>query len=187
MDIAAAVDALKRGRVVGLPTDTVYGIAADPRSEDAVFALYELKGRSGRKPIPLLVASAAQAGMVAELSPDVEEYALSHWPGALTLVLPRRTVMPGWVGDPARKTVAVRVPDHPTTLALLARTGPLAVTSANRAGEAPVANDVEARQLLGAAVAEYLPGACPGRESSTVIDCTKDPAELLRAGPVPFP
>ncbi len=185
-DIASAVAALKRGRVVGVPTDTVYGIAADPHSEQAVAALYAIKGRPGARPIPLLAASPAHAGMVAELSPAAEEYALAHWPGALTLVLPRRTVMPPWVGDPARQTVAVRVPDHPVALALLAASGPLAVTSANASGEEPATDDTSARQALGQAVALYLPGTCPGGESSTVVDFTADPPTVLREGPVPF-
>ncbi len=187
MDVAAAVDALRRGRVVGLPTDTVYGIAADPHSEGAVCTLYELKGRPGRKPIPLLVASVAQAGTVAELSPEAESYALERWPGALTLVLPRRTVMPEWVGDPARGTVAVRVPDDAAALELLSATGPLAVTSANPTGQPPATDAAAAEERFGDAVALYLPGECPGRESSTVVDFTVYPAELLRPGPVAFP
>ncbi len=187
MSIAAAVAALRRGRVVGVPTDTVYGIAADPHVESAVAALYAVKGRPGGRAIPILAASPAQAGMVAELAPAAEEYALDHWPGALTLVLPRRSVMPPWVGDPLRKTVAVRVPDHPVALALLAAAGPLAVTSANRTGEPPAADAAEAERLLGDGVALYLPGECPGGEASTVVDFTTDPPSLLREGPVPWP
>jgi tRNA threonylcarbamoyl adenosine modification protein (Sua5/YciO/YrdC/YwlC family) len=187
MDVPAAADALHRGQVVGVPTDTVYGIAADPHSEDAVCKLYEIKGRPGRKAIPVLVASVAQAGMVAEFSPEAEDYARSHWPGALTLVLPRRTVMPDWVGDAARKTVAVRMPDHPVALGLLQAAGPLAVTSANMAGEPPATNDQQASRLLGDELAGYLTGECPGRESSTVVDFTTQPPQVLRQGPVSFP
>ncbi len=186
-EIEAAVGALRRGAVVGIPTDTVYGIAADPHREAAVAALYEIKGRSGRRPIPILTATVAQAGMVAELTAAAESYALEHWPGALTLVLARRTVMPAWVGDPARKTVAVRVPDHPVALALLEAAGPLAVTSANRSGEPPAANHDQAAAALGDAVARYLPGSCPGGEASTVVDFTVDPPAVLREGPVAPP
>lgn len=186
-EIEAAVRALRRGAVVGLPTDTVYGIAADPHREAAVAALYEIKGRPGRRPIPILTATVAQAGMVAELTRAAEDYALAHWPGALTLVLARRTVMPAWVGDPARRTVAVRVPDHPVALALLEAAGPLAVTSANRSGQPPASDGASARLALGGAVAFYLPGECPGGEASTVIDFTVDPPVVLREGPVPPP
>ncbi len=186
-EIQAAARALRRGAVVGVPTDTVYGIAADPHREAAVAALYEIKGRPGRRPIPILTATVAQAGMVAELTTAAEEYALAHWPGAVTLVLARRTVMPGWVGDPGRRTVAVRVPDHPVALALLEQAGPLAVTSANRSGEPAANDDGAARLALGDAVAVYLAGECPGGEASTVIDFTADPPVVLRAGPVPPP
>ncbi len=186
-EIEAAVRALRRGAVVGVPTDTVYGLAADPHREAAVAALYEIKGRPGRRPIPILTATVAQAGMVAELATAAEDYALAHWPGALTLVLERRTVMPSWVGDPARRTVAVRVPDHPVALALLERAGPLAVTSANRSGEPPAHDAAGARAALGDAVALYLEGTCPGGEASTVVDFTVDPPAVLREGPVPPP
>ena len=187
MPIAEAVAALRRGEVVGMPTDTVYGIAADPHQEAAVAKLYELKGRSGQKAIPVLAASVAAAGMVAELSPHAEEIALAHWPGALTLVLPRRTVMPGWVGDPVARTVAVRVPDHPLALRLLAEAGPLSVTSANPAGAAEAVDDAGARAMFGDAVAVYLEGRSAGDDASTVVDLTVDPPKLLRAGPVPWP
>lgn len=185
--IDAAVAALRRGKVAGLPTDTVYGIAADPHSEAAVTALYEIKGRPGRRPIPILAATVAAAGMVAELTPEAEAYALEHWPGALTMVLERRTVMPPWVGDPARGTVAVRIPDHDLARELLAVAGPLAVTSANRSGEPPATDDAGARAALGDAVAVYLAGSCPGGEASTVVDFTVAPPVVLRPGPVAPP
>ncbi len=183
-EIEAAVRALRRGAVIGVPTDTVYGIAADPHREAAVAALYAIKGRPGRRPIPILTATVAQAGMVAELTTAAEDYALAHWPGALTLVLARRTVMPAWVGDPARRTVAVRVPDHPVALALLEAAGPLAVTSANRSGRPPATGHEQAAAALGDAVAVYLAGESPGGEASTVVDFTVDPPQVLRAGPV---
>lgn len=185
--IEAAVAALRRGEVVGVPTDTVYGLAADPHHEAAMAALYALKGRPGRKPIAILAASAAQAGTVAELGPEAEAAALRHWPGALTLVLRRRTVMPAWVGDPEGRTVGVRVPDHPVALDLLARAGPLAVTRANRAGAPAARTDVEAQAVFGDDVAVYLPGECPEEEGSTVVDLTATPPRVLRLGPVPWP
>ena len=187
MSIAAAVAALRRGEIVGLPTDTVYGLAADPHREGAMASLYSLKGRSGAKAIPVLVASVAQAGTVAELTAIQEELALRHWPGALTLVLERRPVMPGWVGDPQRGTVAVRMPDHPLAIELLEAAGPLAATSANAAGEPPALDDAAARSLFGDRVAVYLPGICPQGEGSTVVDLTVAPPRVLREGPVPWP
>lgn len=184
--IDAAVAALRRGLIVGMPTDTVYGIGVDPLNTDAVTALYELKGRPDEKAIPVLVATVAQALEIVEIPPEVEDMALRHWPGPLTLVLPRHVELPERVGDIERGTVAVRIPDHPLALDLLSAAGPLAVTSANRAGEPPAHNETEARDLLGGGVAVYLEGRCPGAAPSTVVDMTTDPPRLLREGPVTF-
>ena len=186
MTIEEAAAALRRGEVVGVPTDTVYGLAADPHHERAVATLYELKGRAGAKAIPVLAANVAQAGMVAELEPEVEALALEHWPGALTLVLPRRTVMPGWVGDRRSGTVAVRVPDHAGTLSLLEVSGPLCVTSANASGEPPACDADEAREMFGDRVGVFVPGTCAGGDSSTVVDMTRTPPVVVRPGPVPW-
>ncbi len=184
--IAAAVAAIHRGLIVGMPTDTVYGVGVDPLNTAAVQALYEAKRRPEEKAIPVLAATAAQLLEIVEIPPEVEDMALRHWPGPLTLVLRRHVALPEWVGDGERETVAVRIPDHPVTLDLLAAAGPLAVTSANRSGEAPALDHQEARDLLGDAVAVYLEGRCAGGTSSTVVDMTVDPPALLRKGPLTF-
>ena len=169
-----------------MPTDTVYGVGVDPLNPEAVAALFELKGRPDEKAIPVLVATAAQALELVEIPPEVEDMALRHWPGPLTLVLRGHVELPDWVGDREKGTVAVRIPDHPVALDLLSAAGPLAVTSANRSGEPPAQDEVEARGLLGGGVAVYLEGRCPGGASSTVIDMTTDPPTMLREGPVTF-
>ncbi len=182
--IEEVAEAVAAGLVVGLPTDTVYGVGVDPQNEEAVRRLYELKGRPAHKPVGLLVADLAQAREIAVLSGPAAELAERHWPGALTLVVTPRVVLPNWVGDRNLRTVGIRVPDHPLALALLRRTGPMAVTSANRSGEPEALSDVEAREIFGDGVAVYLPGECPGGAPSTVVDATGRELVVLREGPV---
>lgn len=177
-----AVEAVGRGEVVGVPTDTVYGIGVDPWNEDAVGKLYELKGRAEHKPIGLLAADTAQAAEVADLSPAGR--LVDHWPGAITFVVRPRVVIPDWLGDSALGTVGIRVPDNEVLAELLARTGPLAVTSANRSGGSDTFDEVAAREVFGRWVAVYLPGRCPGGRGSTVVDLTDGTARVLRQGPV---
>jgi L-threonylcarbamoyladenylate synthase len=180
-EIAAA--AISRGEVVGVPTDTVYGIAADPWDAEAVRRLYELKGRPDDKPVGLLAASPAQVAEVADLTP-VRDLAERHWPGALTLVLRPIVVIPDWIGSSSVRTVGVRVPDHDDLRELLAMTGPLAVTSANRSGEPETLDETEARSVFGDEIAVYVPGRCPGGVASTVVDATAVEPTVLRQGPV---
>ncbi len=184
--IDAGVAAIRRGLVVGLPTDTVYGVGVDPFDTEAVAFLYELKGRPDEKAIPVLAATVAQLLEIVDIPPEVEDMALRHWPGPLTLVLKRHIELPEWVGDSELGTVAVRIPDHPVALDLLSAAGPLAVTSANRSGNPPALHEVEARELLGSGVAVYLEGHCPGGASSTIVDMTSVPPRMLREGPVDF-
>lgn len=183
MTFAEAAVALRAGAVVGVPTDTVYGLAVVPVAA-AVGALYELKGRPSGRPIALLVASAAHAERVAVLAPAARRLLDRYWPGALTIVAPAAVALPSWVGDPEKGTVGVRMPDHAGLLDLLAETGPLAVTSANLSGEPPALDDAEARRLFGDAVAGYVPGRCPGGTASTVVDVTGPEPVVLRPGPV---
>jgi L-threonylcarbamoyladenylate synthase len=181
-----AVSAIRDGLVVGLPTDTVYGIGVDPLDERAVARLFELKGRPQHKPIGLLVAGVEQAESWGELSERALGLARQHWPGALTLVVTPKVILADWVGDAQRKTIGIRVPDHPLALALLEAAGPLAVTSANASGGREALTDAEAREVFGDRVAVYLEGTAPGGEASTVVDATGDEPILLRHGPVPI-
>jgi L-threonylcarbamoyladenylate synthase len=182
--MSEAGEALGAGRIVGVPTDTLYGLAADPFQEQALERLYALKDRPAERPVSLLVASLEQAGRVAELTPEVEELAGQHWPGPLTLVLGRSPDLPEWLGNRERDSIGVRVPDHPITLELLEEAGPLAVTSANRSGEEPALSAEDARAIFGSRVALYLPGTSPGGVASTVLDLTVTPFRTLRAGPL---
>jgi len=183
--VEAASHALQRGDLVVLPTDTVYGIAADAFDADAVQELLDAKGRGREMPPPVLVSSATTLDALAVRVPTwaralVEEF----WPGALTLVCHAHTSLQWDLGD-TRGTVAVRMPDHPVALEVLERTGPLAVSSANLTGE-PAALDADrAEEMLGDDVEVVVDdGASPGGEASTIVDVTCTPGRLLRAGAI---
>lgn len=182
--IERARTAIVAGSVVGLPTDTVYGIGVDPFNNEAVSRLFELKGRPAHKPVGVLVATMEQAAEIARLDGDTSAFAAEHWPGALTLVVTPKVVMADWVGDQQRRTIGIRVPDHPVARELLEMAGPLAVTSANESGGREAMNDREARAIFGDRVACYLEGSSPGKEPSTVVDTTGARPIVIRQGPV---
>lgn len=184
LDVAAAARAIKRGEVVGVPTDTVYGLAADLYDEAALERLYNLKGREGRKPIAILVASLEQGLVLGAMSDRALELADQHWPGAATLVVPRLDTAPEWLGDRERRTVALRCPDHAVALSLLELTGPLAVTSANLSDSSPVTTAAAAKAVFDGEVLTYLPGDAGGGAPSTLIDLTQPTEVVLRQGPV---
>jgi tRNA threonylcarbamoyl adenosine modification protein (Sua5/YciO/YrdC/YwlC family) len=180
--IDLALSHLRAGDVIGLPTDTVYGIGADPRHPQAVVRVFALKGRSLEQPIGLLVADLETALEAVELPEYARLWASLHWPGPLNLVARPKKSWPPGVGDAS--SLAVRVPDHETALELLAAAGPLAVTSANRSGGAETLNDVEAASVFGIDVPFYLAGEARGGEASTTIDVRSDEPVLLRPGPL---
>lgn len=182
--IERAAEAIDRGEVVGVPTDTVYGIGADPFNPDAVARLFELKGRPDHKPIGVLAATFEQAMEIADIQGPGADLARRHWPGALTLVVRPRVVMADWVGDHQLRTLGVRVPDHDVAVALLSATGPLAVTSANVSGGPEAMTDDEARAIFGDRIRVYVPGEATGGRSSTVVDATGMELSVLRDGPV---
>ncbi|MDH3606357.1 MAG: L-threonylcarbamoyladenylate synthase [Acidimicrobiia bacterium] len=182
--VLEAVVALNAGKLVGVPTDTVYGIAADPWSETGMNALFDLKGRGPEHPVALLVADLEHAHQLCEISAKARALASEHWPGPLTMVLPAATDLPAWIGDQARGTVGVRVPEHAVALELLNVAGALSVTSANRTGEDPAVSDEEARAIFGDAVIGYLAGAGGAGLASTVADLTVEPPAIIRQGPV---
>lgn len=182
-DIAAAVEVVGAGGVVGVPTDTVYGIGADPLDDEAVGLLFELKGRPAAKPVGLLVASLEQAVGMGQIEGIALDLARRHWPGGLTLVVRPLVVLADWVGDRQADTVGIRVPDHPVALELLEATGPLTVTSANRSGSPEATDDAGAREVFGDRV-HYVAGTSPGGEPSTVVDVTGSRPVVLRRGPV---
>ncbi len=185
-ELGEAVEAIRGGSIVGLPTDTVYGVGVDPTDLDAVASLFELKGRPAHKPVGLLAASLTQAASVGVIRGEAAELAAEHWPGALTLIVRPRVVLSDWAGTQQQTSVGIRVPDHPVARGLLEATGPLSVTSANRSGEPEAMSDIEAREIFGDEIAVYLPGKAPGGEASTVVDVTGADMVVLRQGPILF-
>lgn len=186
MDVSAAARALKRGEIVGVPTDTVYGMAVDPFDEAALERLYDIKGREEGKPIAILVASLDQGLLLGAMSDRALDLADKYWPGPVTLVVPRLDTAPPWLGDPARRTIGLRCPDHPVSLALLEMTGPLAVTSANTSSDGPAQSAAEAREVFGDEILTYLPGDAGGGSPSTLVDLTRPAETVLRKGPISF-
>lgn len=181
-DAAAAV---RRGELVVVPTDTVYGIGTRPDLADATARLFEAKGRPRDLELPILTASVDEARRVARFDERAERVAAALWPGALTLVLARADGSRDWDlgGDP--ETVGVRVPDHPLALALLERTGAMAVTSANPSGVPPLRTADELWGAFGERVAVYLCEEAPLQGSaSTVVDLTYVEPAILREGGV---
>jgi len=181
--LVAAADALADGLLVVLATDTVYGIATDAFDPDAVAALLAAKGRDRTSPPPVLIgAVAALDGLAADVPQAGRDLAAEFWPGALTLVCSEQPSLRWDLGD-TFGTVALRMPDHPLTLDLLTRTGPLAVSSANRTGQPPATTAQAAVEQLGDAVAVCLDaGPTPDAVPSSIVDITGDPPVLLREG-----
>jgi len=185
--IEAAAAVLRRGELAVLPTDTVYGVAADAFNPGAVDALLAAKGRGRDMPVPVLVANPEMlTALVGTLPDSVATMTAALWPGALTVVV-RHTPHLSWDLGETRGTVAVRMPDDPIALALIERTGPLAVSSANRSGHPPATTMLDARLQLGAAVAVYLDGGPRSSATpSSIVDATGDGLRLLRDGAIPF-
>ncbi len=153
-----AVHALGRGGLVVLPTDTVYGVGADAFDARAVAALLAAKGRGRQMPPPVLVPDARTLdGLCTDVPEPVRALVEAFWPGGLTVILRAQPSLTWDLGE-TRGTVAVRMPDHPAALALLARTGPLAVSSANLTGQPAALTAADALAQLGDAVAVYLDG-----------------------------
>ncbi len=183
--IAAVADAIAAGRLVVLPTDTVYGLGADAFAPEAVQRVLQAKGRGREMPVPVLVGSWAGIDGLMTVVPDpVRRLVRAFWPGGLTLVVEHASTLAWDLGD-ARGTVAVRMPLHPVALELLERTGPLAVSSANVSGQPPATTAEQAQEQLGEAVAVYL-AAAPTESTvpSTIVDATATTPRLLRAGAV---
>lgn len=182
-DLEILVAAIRRGEVVAIPTDTVYGLVARADDPSAVARIAELKGRSTEQPTQLLVASIeAIAPHLAE--PRVLERVRQFWPGAVTAVVRVRTGFASAVVTP-ESTVGVRVPDDPLALAAIkACGGAVAASSANRHGEAPALTAEEVAAAFGDALLILDCGPRLGGVASTVVDLASDPPRVLRAGPV---
>lgn len=186
--IAAATGALRRGELVIVPTDTVYGIAGDAFSPLAVMSLLGAKGRGREMPPPVLISSIGTINALARDIPGwVHELVDQFWPGPLTVVCNQQSSLQWDLGE-TRGTVAVRMPKDEVTLELLGRTGPLAVSSANLTGQPAAVDAASAERMLGSATAVILDaGPSPAGEGSTILDCTQLQPRILREGALTTP
>jgi L-threonylcarbamoyladenylate synthase len=184
--IRAAAELIRDGLVVAYPTDTLYGLAVDPRNSDAVRRLFALKGRPETSALTLIAADAAQAVLAGEMTVHADRLAAQWWPGPLTIVVPARAELSA-ESLAGGRTVGVRVPDQSIARALAAAVGfCITATSANRSGE-PAAS-------AAAAVADALPevdaildgGPSRGGPPSTIVDAATGDVTLIRAGAVPW-
>ncbi|MGV9554572.1 L-threonylcarbamoyladenylate synthase [Streptomyces sp. NPDC003401] len=180
-----AASAVRRGELVVLPTDTVYGIGADAFSKEAVGDLLEAKGRGRNMPTPVLIGSPNTLhGLVTDFSELAWELVDAFWPGALTLVAKHQPSLQWDLGD-TRGTVAVRMPLHPVAIELLTEFGPMAVSSANLTGHPAPENCDYAQEMLGDSVSVYLDGGpTPGNVPSSIVDVSREVPLLLRAGAI---
>lgn len=183
---AEAIEVLRSGGIVALPTDTVYGIAVALATPGGIERLFHVKRRAPEKGIALLLSTTGQAATIGELVPSATALAAALWPGALTLVLRARAD----AGLPAvltggLPTVGVRLPDHPAPRAIAAIVGPLPTTSANRSGQPDAVDVAGVIDQLGDEVDLILDGGrTAGARPSTVVDVTVEPAVVLRAGAI---
>lgn len=183
--ISAATLAVQRGELIVIPTDTVYGVGADAFDPASVRRLLAAKGRGRDMPPPVLVSTPTTLDALAVGVPQYARKLVEElWPGPLTLVCKQQPSLQWDLGD-TRGTVAVRMPDHPVALEVLARTGPLAVSSANRTGMAAATDADAAESMLGESVEVYLDGgSTPGPVPSTIVDATGPTGRVLRQGAV---
>ena len=183
--IAAATDAVKSGRLIVLPTDTVYGIAADAFDNGAVANLLAAKGRGRDMPVGVLVGSwHTISGLVYSVPDAAHELIRAFWPGALSLVVQQAPSLQWDLGD-ARGTVMLRMPLQPVALDVLRAVGPMAVSSANVSGQPPATTAAQAQHQLGDRVDVYLDGGTSEQQAaSTILDLTGEVPTILRTGPI---
>jgi L-threonylcarbamoyladenylate synthase len=185
-EISHVRDLLTAGGVLAIPTETHYGLAADPFSESGVGRIFAAKGRDDGKPLPVLFGSRDQ---LARLGIDAVDERVSRylriWPAALTVVLPVRAPLPASRGS---RTLGVRFPASAPLRDLLVAVGPLTGTSANRSGEPPLDDPAEVAKAFADSIDLLVDGGTtPGGPSSTVLDATREPPVVLRPGAYPWP
>ncbi|MFC4147029.1 L-threonylcarbamoyladenylate synthase [Micromonospora mangrovi] len=184
--IAAAIEAVRNGELVVLPTDTVYGVGADAFTPYAVKALADAKGGSRQAPPVLIGSRHTLDGLVFSLPRAARDLVEAFWPGALTIVVEHSPSLSWDLGD-AGGTVAVRMPLHPVALEVLRETGPMAVASANKIGQPAAVTAEEAREQLGYAIRAYLEaGPAVDPVPSTIVDLTGEAPRLVRQGAIPL-
>lgn len=182
-DLSAAIEALRDGQLVVLPTDTSYAVFADAFNRTAITSMRIARKQQDLTPIPVAGASIGMISGVAQLSGLGRDLAEKFWPGALSLLVPAQPTTPLMVGG-LDDALTVRVPHHDDTQSVLTETGPLAFTGAHIVGERPALTIAAARDALGDSVAVYVDcGDLPGG-ASTVVDASSSTLRLIREGNV---
>jgi L-threonylcarbamoyladenylate synthase len=185
-NIQKAVACIKNEEVVGIPTETVYGIGVDPLSQAAVDKIFNLKERDENKPLSILVHSFHDLIKLKIIS-KVPEVVELYWPGPLTIIVESELNFADGVGTKNPNSIGVRVPDNELTLELLKKTGPLAVTSANISGQEDITNERDAEALFGDKIGHYLQGSALHGSGSTIVDFRDEEFKVIREGPLKWP
>ena len=185
-NIQKAIACIKNEEVVGIPTETVYGIGVDPHSQAAVDKIFNLKERDENKPLSILVHS-FQDLINLKIISKVPEIVELYWPGPLTIIVESELNFANGVGTKNPNSIGVRVPDNELTLELLKKTGPLAVTSANISGQEDITNEKDAESVFGDKIGHYLQGSALHGSGSTIVDFRDEEFKVIREGPLKWP
>ena len=185
-NLNTAIEAVAEGSIIGIPTETVYGLGVDPYSEEAVKSLFNIKERDDSKPVSLLVPSYDSVHKL-NIITDIPEVVDLYWPGPLTVVVETSEKFVDGVGTKSPNTIGIRVPDNELAIELLNITGPLAVTSANLTGQKEAKNHQEAEAIFKDSVKHYIEGEAVHGNGSTVVDLREPGGEILREGPLKWP
>ena len=185
-NLQKAITCIKNEEVVGIPTETVYGIGVDPLSQAAVDKIFNLKERDENKPLSILVHSFHDLIKLKIIS-KVPEIVELYWPGPLTIIVESELNFADGVGTKNPNSIGVRVPDNELTLELLKKTGPLAVTSANISGQEDITNERDAEAVFGDKIGHYLQGSALHGSGSTIVDFRDEEFKVIREGPLKWP
>jgi tRNA threonylcarbamoyl adenosine modification protein (Sua5/YciO/YrdC/YwlC family) len=185
-NLNTAIEAVAEGSIIGIPTETVYGLGVDPYSEEAVKSLFNIKERDDSKPVSLLVPSYDSVHKL-NIITDIPEVVDLYWPGPLTVVVETSEKFVDGVGTKSPNTIGIRVPDNELAIELLNITGPLAVTSANLTGQKEAKNHQDAEEIFKDSVKHYIEGEAVHGNGSTVVDLREPGGEILREGPLKWP
>jgi len=185
-NIQKAIACIKNEEVVGIPTETVYGIGVDPHSQAAVDKIFNLKERDENKPLSILVHS-FQDLINLKIISKVPEIVELYWPGPLTIIVESELNFADGVGTKNPNSIGVRVPDNELALELLKKTGPLAVTSANISGQEDITNEKDAESVFGNKIGHYLQGSALHGSGSTIVDFRDEEFKVIREGPLKWP
>jgi len=185
-DVHLAIEKIQDNQIIGIPTETVYGLGVDPYSQIAIEKLFKIKERDDTKPISLLIHSFTEIHKL-NISTEIPEVVELYWPGPLTVIVEVNEPFLSGIGTRNPNSVGIRVPENILAIELLKKTGPLAVTSANISGRNESKNHIEAEKIFRASVAAYLEGEAVYGDASTVVDLRVDGGKILRQGPLMWP